>query len=462
MFVGRQDELLQIKSSLNNNSKNTIMVYGKRRVGKSALILEAIKDCKYKVIYYECLLTTLQENIKNLERKIQEAFNNKFLHFENLTDIFDFLGKCNEKIVIILDEYSYLKSLAPKYYVDSLFQSIIDQMNNNISLVLLGSFVGMMKELLEKENPLFGRFSLIINLKPFDYLDSSLFYKSCSVQQKIEFYSIFGGTPFSCNFINPNSSLEKNIVDLLLNPNGILHLYIENILLSELSKIANANTLLSVLANGKKKYTEIENLVNLKSNGNLDKQLKNLIEMEVIRKVFPINKRNDKKKTFYEISDNLVRFYYQYVYKNKDVISRIGEKAFYINYIEPTIKSFISHRFEEIAREYFSRLSRNGVIRNVKDIGTYWYDIPEIKKNGEFDCVLRQKNSYSIYEIKYYSKPLSEIEANKEYQQILEINGLENVKKVGFICLSGFSFKNKLYDLISGENLYSLHEQQTS
>ena len=143
MFVGRQNELRQIKSLLNNNSKNTIMVYGKRRVGKSALILEAIKDCKYKVIYYECLLTTLQENIKNLERKIQEAFNNKFLHFENLADIFDFLGKCNEKIVIILDEYSYLKSLAPKYYVDSLFQSIIDQMNNNISLVLLGSFVGM-------------------------------------------------------------------------------------------------------------------------------------------------------------------------------------------------------------------------------------------------------------------------------------------------------------------------------
>ncbi len=456
MFVGRQNELRQIKSLLNNNSKNTIMVYGKRRVGKSALILEAIKDCKYKVIYYECLLTTLQENINNLERKIQQTFDNKFIHFETLADIFDFLGKCNEKIVIVLDEYSYLKSLAPKYYVDSLFQSIIDQMGNNLSLVLLGSFVGMMKELLEKENPLFGRFSLILNLKPFDYLDSSLFYRKCSVQQKVEFYSIFGGTPFSCNFINPNSSLENNIVDLLLNPNGILHLYIENILLYELSKMANANTILSVLANGKKKYTEIENLVNLKSNGNLDKQLKNLIEMEVIRKVFPINKRNDKKKTFYEISDNLVRFYYQYVYKNKDVISRIGEKAFYINYIEPTIKSFISHRFEEIAREYFSRLSRNGVLKNVTDIGTYWYDISEIKKNGEFDCVLKQKKSYSVYEIKYYSKPLSEIEANKEYKQIMEIKELDNIKNVGFICLSGFSFKNRLYDLISGEDLFSL------
>ena len=197
MFVRRQEELEQIKNLLNNNNKKAIMLYGKRRVGKSTLILEAIKGCSYKIIYYECLLTTVQENIKNLESKIQETFNNKFLHFETLADIFDFLGKCNEKIVVILDEYSYLKSLAPKYYVDSLFQSIIDQMNNNLSLILLGSYVGMMKELLEKENPLFGRFSLILNIKPFDYLDSSLFYKSCSVQQKIEFYSVFGGRNYS-------------------------------------------------------------------------------------------------------------------------------------------------------------------------------------------------------------------------------------------------------------------------
>ena len=455
MFVGRQEELEQIKSLLNNNNKKAIMLYGKRRVGKSTLILEAIKDCSYKIIYYECLLTTLQENIKNLERKVQETFNNKFLHFETLADIFDFLGKNNEKIVVILDEYSYLKSLAPKYYVDSLFQSIIDQMNDNLSLILLGSYVGMMKELLEKENPLFGRFSLILNIKPFDYLDSSLFYKSCSVQQKIEFYSVFGGTPFSCNFINSQASLQQNIIDLLLNPNGILRLYIENILLSELSKIANANSLLSALSNGKKKYTEIENILNLKSNGNLDKQLKNMIEIEVIRKVFPINKRNDKKKTFYEISDNLVRFYYHYVYKNKDVISRIGEDAYFINYIEPSIKSFISHRFEEIVREYFSRLSRNGVLNDVTDIGSYWYDIPELKKNGEFDIVLKHKKSYSLYEVKYYSNPLTEIEADKEYKQIKEIKEMP-VERVGFVCLSGFSFKKRLYDLIPAEALYKI------
>lgn len=80
------------------------------------------------------------------------------------------------------------------------------------------------------------------------------------------------------------------------------------------------------MANGKKRYGEIEQLISSNSNGSLDKQLKNLLEMEIIQKVYPINKKNDKKKTFYEISDNLVRFYYAYIYNKRDVIARIGTK----------------------------------------------------------------------------------------------------------------------------------------
>lgn len=252
-----------------------------------------------------------------LERKIQEIYSNKFLHFETFEDVFEFLGSTKEKVILILDEYSYLKSLSEKDYVDSLFQRIIDLMPENISLVILGSYVGMMKELLEKENPLFGRFQLIMNVKSFDYWDAALFYPECSVKEKIEFYSIFGGSPFTCSFLNAGITLADNIIELLLSPYAVLHSYIENILLSELNKVANANLILSALANGKMRYSEIESVLNLKSNGALDKQLKNLLDMEIITKSTPINKRNDKKKVFYEISDNMVRFYYRYIYREK-------------------------------------------------------------------------------------------------------------------------------------------------
>mgnify|MGYP003291316039 CR=1 FL=1 len=87
MFLGRQKELAQIKSMLNSNKKQALMIYGKRRVGKSTLILEAIKKAKCKVIYYECLYTSLEENLRNIESRIQKAFNNNFLHFKSFSEI---------------------------------------------------------------------------------------------------------------------------------------------------------------------------------------------------------------------------------------------------------------------------------------------------------------------------------------------------------------------------------------
>ena len=456
MFIGRNKELEQIKSIINSDKKSAIMIYGKRRIGKSALVLEAVKNCKCKVLYYECILASIEENLRNIEQKIKDLFNNQYLRFENFTDIFKFLGSINEKIVVIIDEYSYLKSVTSNNYIDSMFQSIIDQMSDNISIIMLGSYVGIMKELLDKENPLFGRFSAIIKVRPFDYLDSSLFYNECEVRQKIEFYSVLGGSPFVCNLVKQTNSLKENIVNLLLSHNGILQFYIENILLSELTKISNANMILSALSNGKRKYTELESSLNMKTNGGLDKQLKNLIETEIIKKVFPINKRNDKKKTFYEISDNLVRFYYLYVYKNSDIIARIGEEAYYDLYIQPTLTNYISHRFEEIAREYFSRLSKQKPSLGIYDIGTYWYDIPSNKQNGEFDCVLQKKDSYDVYEVKYYVKPLSKKEALEELKQVKKISDSMNIDKLGFVCLSGFDFKDNSFELINGENLYQL------
>lgn len=454
MFVGRIHELDQIQSLLDTPGKKSLMLYGKRRVGKSALILEAVKDTPCKVIYYECLMTSLTENLRNLERKIQDIYTNKFLHFEAFEDIFEFLGSTQDKVIVIIDEYSYLKSISEKKYVDSLFQRIIDTMPDNISLVLLGSYVGMMKELLEKENPLFGRFHLIMNVKSFDYLDASLFYPESSVRQKIEFYSIFGGSPFSCSFINPDKSLSDNIIQLLLSPYAVLHSYIENILLSELNKVANANMILSSLANGKMRYSELESTLNIKSNGALDKQLKNLIDMEVITKTTPINRKADKKKVFYEISDNMVRFYYRYIYKEKDVIMRIGEEAFYQRYIAPTIQTFISHRFEDIARQYFCRKSKSDISLDIYDVGTFWYDLPKEHKNGEFDCVIQNKDGYSFYEVKYYDHPISYGEFRKEMQQVSFAASFVNVKNTGCICLAGFDFKDEQSDLITGDMLY--------
>lgn len=460
MFIGRENELSLINEVLSSPEKSALMLYGKRRIGKSSLVLEAMKEQECKVIYYECLRTSLEHNLRNIEKRIQDIYANKYLHFETFEDMFQFLGSVGEKVILVLDEYCYLKSVADHAYVDSLFQRIIDQMANNVKLILLGSFVGMMKELLERENPLFGRFHLIMNVKSFDYLDAAGFYEHCSVRRKIEFYSVFGGSPFVCTNIQPEASLEENIKKNILNPYGILASYMENTLLSELSKISNANMILAALANGKKKYSEIETILNMKSNGALDKQLKSLIEMEIITKVMPINKKNDKKKTFYEISDNLVRFYYNYVYGNQDIIMRIGAEAYYRNYIRATLDTFISHRFEDIAKEYFSRVSRKHPEKGIFDIGTFWYDLPQEHKNGEFDCVLQYEDGYSVIEVKYYQNPMTKEEIRKELEQVTGLTDFMKIKKIGFLCLAGFDMEDETLELIDGNEIYQMNAEQ--
>lgn len=454
MFIGREDELNQIRDVLAAPGKSALMLYGKRRIGKSSLVLEAVKGQTCKVIYYECLRTSLEHNLRNIEKRIQDIYENRYLHFENFEDIFQFLGSTGEKVILVLDEYCYLKSVADHDYIDSLFQRIIDQMADHVKLILLGSFVGMMKELLERDNPLFGRFQLIMNVKAFDYLEAAGFYESCNVKKKVELYSVFGGSPFVCTNIMPEASLEENIKKNILNPYGILISYMENTLLSELTKLSNANMILSVLANGRKKYSEIETIMNMKSNGGLDKQLKSLIQMEIIHKVTPINKKNDKKKTFYEISDNLVRFYYHYIYGNQDIIMRIGPDAYYRNYIRSTLDTFISHRFEDIAKEYFSRISRKYPEKGICDIGTFWYDLPQEHRNGEFDCVIQYEDGYSVVEVKYYQNPMTGGEIRKELEQVKKLTDFMNIQRIGFLCLAGFDIEDEGLDLIDGNQLY--------
>lgn len=455
MFISREKELQQLLACLGKPTKHTIMLYGRRRVGKSTLILEAVKNFSGKIIYYECLMTSLEENLKSLENKVKACYNNKFLHFDNFEELFEFLGTQKEKVIIILDEYNYLKKIADSYYIDSLFQRIIDGLQENIDLVLLGSYVGMMKELLQEENPLFGRFSLVLHIKPFDYYNSAYFYEQLSTAEKVSLYAVFGGSPFVNSLLQPEKNLKNNIEQLLLNESSPVAIYLEYILLAELSKITSANMILSALANGKKRYSEIEQLISGNSNGSLDKQLKNLLEMEIIQKIYPINKKNDKKKTFYEINDNLVRFYYAYIYNKRDIVARIGKENFYELYIKDSLKTFIAHRFESLVREYFSRQVTQGKRTGIYDIGTFWYDLPKEKRSGEFDCVLKQADGYAFYEVKYYDHAFSKTEAQKEAKQLQDLFSFIKVNKIGFVALSGFDFTSAEYELLTGDDLYN-------
>ena len=346
MFIGREKELSIIKKALSKKSAS-VMVYGKRKIGKTTLITHALKGDSHKTVYYECLKAPMKDNVEGLiSVLLAEKVLPVRMSFDNFIDLFAYLNTLLETINIVIDEYPYLKEFTKPKTVDSTFQSIIDNHIKNIRLFISGSHISMMKDLLGEGNALYGRFTSVICLKELDYRTASGFYPNKSPYDKAAMYAVFGGSPFVNELLDPTKSLEENIISTVLNPSNAIFHYADNLLISDLSRGSNAERIFFSIANGKKKYSEIESKLSMEGNGLLSKQLKVLLNMELISKVAPINKPNDNKKIHYEMTDNLLRFFFTYVYNNKSALQVLGAKAFYEEYIKDSIITFISHRFE--------------------------------------------------------------------------------------------------------------------
>jgi len=453
MFIGREKEVNELKKLLNKKGKKAVLVYGKRRVGKSTFLNQVAKDFDGVAIHHLCVQSSYAGNVALLSRSVCQALNLPIINFGSIVDLFDFIKAQNKRVFLIIDEYQYLKESLKSNEMDSLMQSIIDDLPENIAIVLCGSYISIMRELLEEANPLFGRFTLIMHIEEFDYYDSAKFYESISVYDKVAYYSVLGGSPFVLENIDSEFNLKENIISKLIPETGIYRTYIENVMLREIQKAYDVR-ILQAIGNGKKKYSELNDILSDKSNGLLDKQLKNLITMETIKKTYPINKKNDKKKQFYEISDNLMRFYFTYIFGNEALIINLGPRGFYERMIEPSIKTFISHRYENITLQYFKRQIIDGKMNYALNYGSYWYDNPKTKSNGEFDCVIERKDSYDLYECKYYEKPMEKGECLKEAEQVKAIAGMP-IGNIGFVCVSGFNFKSDEWKLITGKDMFN-------
>ena len=399
------------------------MVYGKRRVGKTTLIQKAFENCQHQKVYYECSKGTMQDNINGL---VQELVRAKVLpvplNFNTLQDVFTYLNALPQKMVIVIDEYPYLKTMTDSATVDSIFQNII----------------------LQEKNALYGRFAVTIKLNELIYLDTAKFYPDKTPYDKVAHYAVFGGSPFVNQALNPAASLRENIISTILNPVSAVYLYASQLLLSDYSVKINAERIFAVIGNGKKRYTEIEDKLDVKKTGNLSKQIKSLTDLEIVSRNTPINKIGDNKKSTVEINDNLLRFYFTFVYKNASALQVLGAEAFYDEYVAPALTDFISRRFEGICRDYFSLQVRSGKLKGVRNIGSYYYDDPVNRKNGEFDVALERADGYVIFEVKYYAQPMTLDEIHREAQQVKDIKEL-TVNQLGFIAINGFVEQEKPY-----------------
>lgn len=435
----------------------TALIYGRRRVGKSELIKQVLRDETITGIYYECKETTEKNNVDSLAELIGETFHFPRPSFSNMEELLKYLFEKAEEtgFALVLDEYPYLRATVTG--LDSILQNLIDRYRNSskVKFIICGSHIDIMKSLLDSQNPLYGRIDRTVNLKPMDYYESALFYDSFSPEDRVRLYSVFGGIPHYNRLINPELSVQENVTELIASTGARLENEVSMYLRSEIKKITNANEVFEALTRGFSRFSDILSQSHVSSSPTLADVLEKLIRMGLVRKEAPINDENNRRKAGYYITDQLSLFYYRYCFRYASQLSVMDPDVFYDRYIREDFETrYVPAAFEEVCRQYLIRMNKAGKLAQpFEKIGRYWYDDPETRTNGEFDLVTEDPRGYVFYEAKFRDEPLNGSRIRQEIMQVQK-TGL-NCYRYGFISRSGFAVDPEDdLELISLEQLY--------
>ncbi|MCR5079417.1 MAG: hypothetical protein K6B65_05855 [Bacilli bacterium] len=453
-FVARKEELNALRVMMKLNTLDGAVIYGKKKIGKTALIIEASKSFKGAFIYYQCLKSSDAINAKGLIQAIKDNLNDVFLSdnssFSEVLEYIFVRGK-SEPILLALDEYPYLSN---RTTIDTKMQSLIDtyRHDSKMKVILAGSSIGVMETILDETNPLHGRFRYKMQIDAFDYLDASKFYPSASLEDKVAYYAVFGGIPYYLSMIDGSLTFEENLKRLVLDKFAPLESEILSTMKEEYEKIENATILMDAITRGKHSHGDIKDLYMSQSpKSDMNYLLDQLVKLRFLSKTYAINDYG-KKKPYYDIEDNLFAFYFSLIYPNVSRRALLSSNEFYSRFVkERLFSSFIPKRFEGICKEYLIRKNKEGMfVSPFLSLGSYTYNNPKAHKNGQFDIVGKKEDGLYVFECKYTAEKVGESVYEEEKRQIEEA-GIK-VKTMGFFSKSGFtSFKGKedclCYDL---------------
>lgn len=407
MFIGRERELQTLNSLYNSNRFEFAVIYGRRRVGKTALINEFTKD--KDTIFFTGIETTAKENLDNFSGCIMEyntgiAADSTFSSFRSAFEYVFELAK-SRRIVLVIDEYPYIarasKSLA------STIQLLIDKNKNHskLFLILCGSSMSYMEDhVLSYKAPLYGRRTAQLKIDPFDFFESCRRFKKLSDVDKALAYGIVGGTPQYLIQFDDNLSIEDNIKNTHLNPSSFIFEEPGNLLKQEVREPATYNAIITAIATGSSKINEISNKVGANTSI-CATYIRNLIMLDIIKKESPYGEKTTRK-TIYTIKDNMFRFWYRFVPKNASIISHGAAELAYKR-IEPELSSYMGGVFEEICKQYLWKLLIDGKCPvSFSDIGRWWGTDSKTKSQEEIDIVGTAGDSALFGECKWTNEKI--------------------------------------------------------
>ncbi len=423
MFYCREKEIRTMNQRFDKGNFECIVIYGRRRVGKTALINEF---CKGKpAIYFSALNASAQENLEALSKAIYlyknpgEVNAPVYQNYENALDAVTEIAK-ERRVVFVIDEYPYLAR--SERSISSRLQHVIDHIwqNSRLFLILCGSSMSFMEyQVLGYESPLYGRRTAQFKVQALTYREVTAFHQGLCVEDQALLYGITGGVPHYINKLEVEGDLDEAVKENLLNTSSYLFEEPENLLKQELREPAIYNSVISAIAGGASHANEIATKVGLES-GICAKYLRVLLELGILKKETPIMEKAGKK-TIYIIDDNFFRFWYRFVPGNMSAISAGRMEQIYERAIRPYFSDYMGLIFEKMCLEYLLRYAQDLPIL-LSDAGQWWGTDPKTRKEVQIDIVgvPVEGQEYIIGSCKYKNTPVGvdELELLRQYASV--------------------------------------------
>lgn len=423
MFHCRDKELKDLNKRYSKGNLECVVVYGRRRVGKTALINEF---CKGKpTVFFSALSASSKENLEALSKAIYEkehpgaetapvypTFDAAFNEITRMAE--------EERLVFVIDEYPYLAKANKS--ISSRLQHIIDHTwkNSKLFLILCGSSMSFMEhQVLGYESPLYGRRTGQYKIQALTYKEITEFNHDLTAEQQAFIYGVTGGIPHYINKLDVDGDVDDALKENLFNTSSYLYEEPENLLKQELREPAIYNSVITAVAGGASRSNEIATKVGIES-PICAKYLKVLLELGILVKKTPITEKAGKK-TIYDMGDNFFRFWYRFVPQHISAISADRIDKIYDPIIKKHYPDYMGHIFEQMCREYLF-LYAEDVPVVLSDIGSWWGTDSKEKKEVEIDIVGTpvEGNEYIIGSCKYKNSPVGvdELELLKHYADV--------------------------------------------
>lgn len=393
MFVGRHQELEQLNQAYQENDFQFTVIYGRRRIGKTSLINEFLKD--KKAIYYVALEENAEDNLKRFSDAISifkntdQGGKEKFANFEECFKEITRLAQ-KQRVILVIDEFPYLAKAYPT--ISSMLQSYIDHefKETNLFLILCGSSMAFMeRQVLGYQSPLYGRRTLALKLEPFKLSEAHEMLPKLSKEDAFIINTVCGGVPQYLSYMSDSMSVADNIKKNFLSKSGRLFDEPNNLLQQELRDPTNYNSIINAIASGASKHSKIAQSAHLQT-GPLTTYLNNLIDLGIVEKKLPVTeqKKSRSKNIVYRICDGMFRFWYTFVGKQTDLIER-GLTDLAWAKVQKNLSDFMGPEFEKYSQDFmWSQDMNEKIVPNpFIHLGNWWGTDKRTHQQVELDIV---------------------------------------------------------------------------